>query len=367
MKDCKTALFFICIFLFTYSCSFSGHKNLINPDLNHYNNEEFKNLYPSTHFEETIYDKMDFLKENEKGFKKYLQFGFHKSVPIKIDMVKGFESEQFQTTPDLDLLRNNSDEILITWLGHASFLIQFGEGKSILTDPHFNNLPFDFLFERLKRASPSVIKGEELDFVSIIAISHNHYDHLDWETLNNFDKNIAYFVPLKVEKYFNHSYGSVTGMDWYTSVIHKDIKITFLPVNHWSLRTRWDRNETLWGGFLFEYKGKTVFFAGDTGYSKIFEDIHDKYGDIDICLMPITAYKPYRYRRSHLSTETALKAAEDLHSKILIPWGYGTFTLGHEHILEPLRRLHKVYEDKSFSNNVKIKPLKMGETYVFGN
>ncbi|MFC1533533.1 MBL fold metallo-hydrolase [Thermodesulfobacteriota bacterium] len=338
---------------------------MINPNLHHNNKKEFSNLYPSTHSEETVYDKIDFLKENEKGFKKYLNIRLRKTNSIKIDLIKGFDPDKFQITPKIDLLKNNSDKMLITWLGHASFLIQFGDGKNILTDPTLHNLPFDFLFERLNRASPSIIKEKELDFVSTITLSHNHYDHLDWETLDNFDKNISYYVPLRVEKYFDQSYGLVTGMDWYTSVNQNNINITFLPANHWSKRYPWERNETLWGGFLFEHRGTTIYFAGDTGYSKIFKDIHNRYGSIDICLIPITAYKPYRYRRSHLSPENALKAAEDLHCKVCIPWGYGTFTLGHEHILEPLRRFLKVYEYMSPSINVKIQHLKMGETYIF--
>ncbi|MBF0297430.1 MAG: MBL fold metallo-hydrolase [Oligoflexia bacterium] len=354
------------------SCTSSQHNIIVgqNLNLNSYQNQkgEFQNIYPSEMLGETIYDKIDFLKDEEKAKKEYFNFGF-KHDNINIDLTKGFIPDDFIVKPNLDRLKNNNEKTQITWLGHASFLIQFGHGTNILTDPTFYNLPFAFLFDRLKRVSPSIVKEDNLDFVSAITISHNHFDHLDFETINNFNTDkVSFFVPLNLQKKFNSSFQSVTAMGWYASQKYKDLTISFLPANHWSKRSLWDRNKTLWGGYLFENNNKKIYFTGDTGYSQIFNDIKKRYGPIDVCLIPIVAYKPVHYRHSHLSPENALQVAKDLDCKIMIPWGYGTFTLGHEHVLEPLRRLLKAYADgKSVDNksnyNFELKILKMGETF----
>jgi L-ascorbate metabolism protein UlaG (beta-lactamase superfamily) len=102
----------------------------------------------------------------------------------------------------------------------------------------------------------------------------------------------------------------------------------------------------------------TPYFAGDTGYSDVFKEIHEQYGDMDVCLMPISAYF---FRPVHLAPEDALQAAEDLGCRSFIPWGYGTFILGHEHVHEPLRRLQEA--QKRMKPSFPIHVLKMGQSW----
>lgn len=326
-----------------YACS-KKHAILLNPELKHDEVKAFQNRYaPEIHL--TKYDEINFLSPAETEIQGNPHGPLHRT--------KGFDPAAWQIKPDRALLKNERGAIQITWLGHASFFIQLGQEHNIVTDPVFYHLPFSWLFDGLKRASPPVVKARDLPGVSLIVISHNHYDHLNWKTLRKFPKEIPYLVPLRLEQSFSKRYTQVTGMDWYMSKQFADLTVTFLPAQHWSKRTPWDTNKTLWGGWLFTFRGKTIYFAGDTAYSPIFRDMYQRYGGFDICLLPITAYKPLAYRRSHLTPEGAVQAALDVGCRLVIPWGYGTFTLGmniswnHSDVyIGPMKRFNLLFDSK---------------------
>jgi N-acyl-phosphatidylethanolamine-hydrolysing phospholipase D len=116
-------------------------------------------------------------------------------------------------------------------------------------------------------------------------------------------------------------------------------------------------NQNLWGGWLFEWKRYRLYFAGDTGYSDLFKDIRKRYGEMDICMMPITAWFQ---RHWHFAPEDAVQAAQDLDCKIIIPWACGgTWIMSYEHLLEPPRRLQYAY-DQMQPENMELRILKMG-------
>ena len=150
-------------------------------------------------------------------------------------------------------------------------------------------------------------------------------------------------------------------MDWYTKDTLGDLTIYFLPANHRSGRSLNEINQTLWGGWLFEWEKFRVYFAGDTGYSAVFKDMKKRYGDFDICLMPTTAWFQ---RHWHFAPEDAVQAAVDLGCRTLIPWGWGTWVMSFEHILEPPRRLKYAF-DKMQPENIELRILKMGKTVIF--
>jgi N-acyl-phosphatidylethanolamine-hydrolysing phospholipase D len=165
-----------------------------------------------------------------------------------------------------------------------------------------------------------------------------------------------------VENEFPAQFSNVTGMDWYTQDTIGDLTIHFLPANHRSGRSMYEMNQSLWGGWLFEWNDYRVYFAGDTGYSAVFKDIKKRKGEVDICLMPISAWFQ---RQWHFAPEDALQAAEDLNCKVFIPWGWGTWIMSFEHILDPPRRLQYAW-DLMQPQNMELRILKMGETYVTG-
>lgn len=341
------------------ACAPIGRRTVLeNRNLEHAAAKRFSNQYQSRE-DETPYDAIDFLSASEKKARGHLADG---DAPgsTGLSPIAGYRPGEFQQPLDWNALRMPS-ALQVSWLGHACFLVQLG-GVSILTDPVFTHLPFHWLFRQLERVSPPVVSARQMDFIDAVAISHNHHDHLDFGSLDDLPA-ARYFVPLRVGRYFGSRFRDVTEMDWYTTTHLGDVAITFLPAHHRSNRSLWDSNATLWGGWLFELEGKRVYFAGDTGYSRVFDDIHARTGEIDVCLLPVTAYRPYSYRWGHLTPEWAVEAAVALRCKTLIPWGYGTFTLGHEHVLEPLRRLDMAR--KCIAPTLSVRVLRMGETAAF--
>jgi L-ascorbate metabolism protein UlaG (beta-lactamase superfamily) len=337
----------------------------------------YQNLFPPKYgyLEETEFDRIDFRKPHEKGVKEYSILSDPRG---DIDRTRGYNPSEYSLIPDFDILYNPTNEVQITWIRHASFLIQLGAEYQILIDPVIEEL--DGLVGTLGKYSAigtlyagSPLAVEDLPFAAepenpadsrtiIVALSHDHHDHLNFKTLKKLPKNTRYYVPLKVEKKFSAHYPNVIGMDWYTRDMIGDLRITFLPANHRSGRTLNKSNKTLWGGWLFEWNDYRVYFAGDTGYSAVFQDIRKRVGGIDICLMPISAWFQ---RQWHLAPEDAVEAAADLECKVLIPWGWGTRIMSFEHILEPPRRLQYAW-DRMQPENMEIRILKMGETYSVG-
>ncbi|PKF54791.1 hydrolase [Alteromonadales bacterium alter-6D02] len=335
---------------------------LENPDRKE-TNKPYQNLFPS-HFvgngPHHVNDDLDLLKPHEKKVIKHALFD---PVPShKYSKTFGFNYSDLVYS-DIHLDANKRGEL--TWLGHASFLIQQMNSDALVTDPVFNE--FDgFLGWLGQQVSPSfvrqgeaVVKASQLPFVSGVLISHNHFDHLSNTTLNQFHQNTHLYLPLDNSEDVDYSSGPITEMDWYTQTQHNQTSVHFLPSNHNSARGVLDANESLWGSWMLDDGQYKVYFAGDTGYSDVFKDIRKQVGAMDVCLMPIIAYHEGK-RSVHMSPEDAIKAAEDLGCKIFVPWGYGTWTLGCEHANEPLRRLELAIGQTQ--PNFIVSKLKMGES-----
>ncbi len=340
---------------------------------------QHKNLFPSKYGrgEETEYDRIDFLKPHERKPHTYRLLKNPKGGDI--DRTQGYDPSEYTVEPDLTLLQNPTHEVQITWLRHAAFLIQLGGKYQILVDPFLEE--FDGLAGTFGKYSEigtlyakSPIAAEDLPFFGdsekhtgnqtlIVAISHDHLDHLNFKTLEKLRGNIHYYVPHGVENEFPSAYSNVTGMDWYTKDTIGDLTLNFLPANHGSGRSMYERNQTLWGGWLFEWNDYRIYFAGDTGYSPLFKDIKNREGEVDICLMPIASW---HWRYGHFAPEDAIQAADDLSCKLFIPWGWGTWIIGLEHILEPPRRLKYAW-DRMQPENMQLWMPKMGETYTLGD
>ena len=240
-------------------------------------------------------------------------------------------------------LEANSKNDYIAWIGHATFLIKLGN-TTIITDPLFSKNTGPLIFGPKRYVEPA-IKLKEIPKTDLLLLTHNHYDHLDMSTLRNFPyKNTKVIVPLKLSKYFKH-FKDVNELDWYKSIqVNKDIKVTLLPAVHWSKRSLFDTNKTLWGSFLIEYKNKKMLFASDTGYGDIYKKLGKQYGPIDITFINIGAYNFYPMMPVkdksiyHTNPEQALNIGKDLKSKKVIGMHWGTVVLSLEPIMEPPKR-----------------------------
>ena len=255
-------------------------------------------------------------------------------------------------------LNNFQKEDYVAWIGHATFLLKLGE-ITIITDPVFSKNAGPLFFGP-KRFTEPALKLNEIPRTDIFLLTHNHYDHQDMKTIMRFPyKESKVLVPLGLKKYFKiNRFKDVNEMDWYDQIrINQNLNITFLPSVHWSKRSLTDTNKTLWGSYLIEYKGKKILFSCDTGVGKIYKELGDKYGPIDLTFINIGAYNFYPMASIkdssayHTNPEEALRLAKDLKSKKVIGMHWGTFVLSLEPILEPPLRFKQNAEKFGFKKD----------------
>ncbi len=241
----------------------------------------------------------------------------------------------------LEDLKKYKNQNYVAWIGHATFLIKLGN-TTIITDPVFEKNMGPLIFGP-KRYVDAAIKLDELPQVNLFLLTHNHYDHLSTRTIQRFPyKKAKVLAPLKLGRYFTRNgFSDVNEMDWYDEIKVNDLKITFVPAVHWSKRTLWDTNKTLWGNFLIEYKSKKILFACDTGYGNIYKELGKEFGPIDLTFINIGAYNFYPMAPEkdksiyHTNPEEALNIGQDLKSKKLIGMHWGTVVLSLEPVMEP--------------------------------
>ena len=359
------------------ACAASYRQVIVNPELDQWDGKRMRytNLFPPKYgyLEESEFDKIEFRKPHEIGEREYALVTDPRG---DIDRSKGYDAAEYTVAPDIDLLHHPVHDIQITWIRHATFLIQLGKKYQILVDPVLAKIDGiagslmkyadtmelfadpPLTVQDLPLSDGSESPGENKE--TIVAISHDHLDHLNYNTLKQLPADTHYYVPRGLQVDFPSRYSAVTGMDWYTKVTLGELAINFLPANHRSGRSMHESNQSLWGGWLFEWNHQRVYFAGDSGYSDVFKDMRKRYGDFDICLVPISAYFQ---RQWHFAPEDAIQASVDLGCKTLIPWGWGTWIMSYEHILEPPRRLQYAFEHMQ-PPNIELHMLKMGETYT---
>ena len=242
--------------------------------------------------------------------------------------------------PDTAFLESNRSEPTLTWIGHATFLLQLG-GVNVLTDPHLTERASPLSFAGPKRHVAPSLDFDTLPRVDVVVISHSHYDHLDHGTVQRLNAQKGgppmFLVPLALKRWF-HEQGidSVTELDWWDSRDHMGLKLHLVPVQHWSGRTPWDTNKTLWGSWVIEHPQMRFLFGGDFGYSQDLADIGKRFGRIDLAALPIGAYEPRWFMKvMHVNPEEAVKAHRDLNARYSVAMHWGTFKLTDERLDEP--------------------------------
>ena len=247
------------------------------------------------------------------------------------------------------------------WLGHASFYLKSSAGSTLLLDPVSKQFdwPVDWAFRLANgffRDEPQWLSADELNNVDAALYSHIHYDHFNKGDIESIGTNAQYFVPLGFGEHFPSDGYNINEMAWFSTTKLAELSLNFVPAHHFSSRilvpfVYEDNDATLWGGWVIEQQDKRIFFAGDTGYSKHFKDIQQRYGDMDVCLMPIASYYHKEnsawYRYVHTTPEDALLAAQELNCQVMIPWGYGnnSWKMGDHSSHSPLLRLLKMHKE----------------------
>jgi L-ascorbate metabolism protein UlaG (beta-lactamase superfamily) len=275
--------------------------------------------------------------KNEKSLSEVLKWSWSREEPKK---------EFIKTNGNINLNSLKDREHYALWIGHSTFLINNGD-LTILTDPIFSERASPLTFAGPKRLIKPVIKIKDLPKVDVITISHNHYDHLDVNSLRKIQKkfpNVKILVP-KGDLKLLRNYNLNNGFEflWWEAITLNNTKFIFTPAQHWSARGLRDRNKSLWGSWFIKTEEKNIFHAGDTGYSDDFIEIRNRLGPVDFAMIPIGAYDPQWFMSySHVNPEEALSIAKDLDAKKSIGMHWGTFILTDEPVLEPRERLNKI-------------------------
>jgi L-ascorbate metabolism protein UlaG (beta-lactamase superfamily) len=244
----------------------------------------------------------------------------------------------------------------LTWIGHASFVLRLG-GKLIATDPIWSTR----ISGVVKRRVAPGVPFEKMPPLDVVTVSHNHYDHLDLPTLRRIGPQALYVVPLGVGPLLK-GFPRVVELDWWQSHTEGDLTITLTPARHWSMRAPWNRNDTLWGGFVFSSKEGVAYHAGDTALFDGFAEIGKRLGPIDWAMLPIGAYEPRWFMEpQHMNPDDAADAFLQLGARNLVAMHWGTFKLTDEHLGEPPKRIREIFTQRSLpAENLWV--LDVGET-----
>ena len=294
-------------------------------------------------------------------------------TPIELSKFLFWEADGTNLPSDLSILNENlpidtesrgklrSPDLpnLVSWIGHASCLLKLG-GVFILTDPVFSNhcsmVQFD-LSKKTKRFRDPGIPLEVIDMVDAVVISHNHYDHLDYNSVTEITRRFPdarWFVPLGLSRWFGKYVQprNICELNWWEDKEVEfgngtKVNFTCVPAQHWSMRNGFDRNHSLWAGWTLSTPDKSVYFAGDTGYNdRIFNQIGHHLGPFDLSLIPIGAYKPRKYLKcQHVDPTEAVKVHREVGSKLSLGIHWGTFQLGYEHYMAPKMDLLTALEE----------------------
>ncbi len=280
-----------------------------------------------------------------KGFSNFLRWQWDRiglEVPApKMDLTP--------VAPDMAVVRSQANHFAVTWIGHATALVQIGNVR-VLTDPQFSERAFFVQWMGPKRKQPPGVALADLPHVDVVVISHNHYDHLDENSVRALNAQAGgpplFVVPLGLERWLaDIGITNTRALDWWQKVDVAGATVTLTPVQHWSRRTLTDTNENLWGGYVIEGRShdlpKRVFFAGDTGYSPTyFKEIGERLGPIDLAILPIGAYEPRWFMGpQHVNPEEAVLIHRDVRAKRSLGVHWGTFQLTDEALDAPVADL----------------------------
>ena len=281
----------------------------------------FKELTPSNHF-------------NPRTF-------FHEMV-WKALLTKRTGSPREPVFPKLE-----HGQVALTWIGHASFLAQFND-LNVLIDPNFAN--WIFLLKRLKSAGLHI---RHLPPIDLVLLTHAHFDHFHRPTLKRLPSPKIGVMPWGVGDLARGlGFDRIIELQWWESFSHGDWKVTLTPTKHWGARTIHDAHRG-YGGFILEHQGRRIYHAGDSAYFDGFKEIGERVPP-EIALLPIGAYFPDSFRKSHMGPDEALKVFHDLRAQWLVPMHYGAFKLSFEALDEPPRWLRELCHTSGLNQHLRI-------------
>jgi L-ascorbate metabolism protein UlaG (beta-lactamase superfamily) len=245
----------------------------------------------------------------------------------------------------------DASQVRVTMVNHSTLLVQRSD-FNLLTDPIWSERTSPLSWIGPKRRRTPGVRMEDLPPIDAVLISHNHFDHLDLPTLRQLatrGRSTLVVAARCARLLRSQGIESVHELDWGESLAISGVTIHCVPALHFSARGIFDRNKTLWCGYVIEYPGSLVYFAGDTAFGSHFAQIREKFGSPQLALLPIGAYEPRWFMSPvHMAPEEAVRAHEILGAKTSIAIHHGTFQLADDGIDTPEKQLMACRRDVSF-------------------
>lgn len=230
--------------------------------------------------------------------------------------------------------------LTFTWLGHSSFLLQIG-GKTVLVDPVLSERSSPVSFAGPKRFSELPLKADELPDMDVVFISHDHYDHLDWKTIQTIRDRVGTFVaPLGIDsilKGWGVPEEKIVSLNWWESTTVDDLQFTLTPSQHFSGRNPLKANSTLWGGVYISSATHRVYYTGDGGYYDVFGSVRERLGTPDLMIAECGQYDP-AWAQIHMFPEQTVQAGLDAGTSWLVPVHWGAFCICNHAWDDSIRR-----------------------------
>jgi L-ascorbate metabolism protein UlaG (beta-lactamase superfamily) len=309
---------------------------------------------------------------------QYFQGSFQNSIPTAMNMdfktsltmIRDMAKKNGNLKPkgglpnkEFPMLNHPSHKTNVTWFGHSACLIDM-DGKLTLFDPMFGDSPSPFLGLGGKRYSRELpFSTEDLPMIDAVLFSHDHYDHLDYGTIQKLSAKVRhFFVPIGVGSHLERwgiEPDSITELDWWDEVEFQGLSLVSAPARHFSGRSIHDRNSTLWCSWIIKGRESNIFFSGDSGYGPHFKEIGERFGPFDLTLMECGQYDA-RWAAIHMVPEETVQAHKDVKGKLLLPIHWGAFTLSFHDWTDPVMRVTEAGQKEG----VQILTPMIGETVV---
>jgi L-ascorbate metabolism protein UlaG (beta-lactamase superfamily) len=298
-----------------------------------------------------------------------MEMGFGKVMSILKDYVVGVPNQAPKTPlPVLPVdsltIANKPDTLTrLTWFGHSSFLLEIN-GKNILIDPMFGPAPSPHPWLGKKRFTQGLpIAIEKLPHIDAVIYSHDHYDHLDYGSVQQLKGKVSkFYTPLGVSAHLRAwgvSSDDIHELNWWEEVHHEELRFVCTPARHFSGRGLNDRFATLWASWIVQSDKQNIFFSGDSGYGPHFKTIGEKYGPFDFAMMECGQYDQ-RWANIHMMPEETVQAAVDVKTKVMMPIHWGAFVLALHPWKDPIERVTK----KAVELSVPLATPQLGEPVV---
>ncbi len=271
-----------------------------------------------------------------KVFKKILWGGVDRSPKDKLPEEK----------PNLSQFLKNDNELKVIWFGHSSFLLNM-DGNIILVDPVFSSSasPISFMARRFQKP---VLNLKDLPSIDYVLISHDHYDHLDMESIVFFkDKKATFVMPLGVGSHLKGwgiSANRIIEKDWWEGITLQGIEFIATPAQHSSGRLPFLRNKTLWASWVLKTESHKIYFSGDSGYDIHFKEIGEKYGPFDVAFIETGQYHE-NFRAGHMFPNEGAMAYRDLKAEKYFPVHWGMFQLALHSWYDPIQKLFSLSKE----------------------